>query len=173
MNKTIVITGAQQGIGKVIAEHFAYLGWNIVINDKDDCKKLERVKSAITKKYRAEVLNCFGDVSDEQFVKSMYSQVVSRFKTIDVVVNNAGIVEDMEIQQRSVDLFNKTINNNAGSVFAMSKVFGKHMFKNKSGRIINISSTNGDATLYPTSIDYDALGDELDRMLTAPSTSSV
>ena len=156
MKRTIVVTGAKQGIGKAIAEHFASLGYNIVINDKEDIKKLESVKAELIKKYNVEVISCFGDVSQENYVNLMYKEVVSKFKTVDAVVNNAGIVEDMDVDERSVELFNKTLTNNATSVFAMCKVFGRHMFNNKSGRIVNISSTNGDQTLYPTSIDYDA-----------------
>lgn len=154
--KTIVITGAQQGIGKTIAQHFAKLGWNIVINDKDNKTKLERVKNDLIKKYNVNVLSCFGDVSKEDFVNEMFDKVISKFKSVDAVVNNAGIVEDMEVEERTIETFNQTLTNNAGSVFAMSKVFGQFMFKNKKGRIVNISSTNGDQTLYPTSIDYDA-----------------
>ncbi len=156
MKKTIVITGAKQGIGKAIAEHFASLGYNVVINDKEDKKKLESVKMELIKKYNIEVLSCFGDVSQENYVNLMFNEVISKFKKVDAVVNNAGIVEDMDVKKRSVELFNKTLTNNATSVFAMSKVFGEHMFNNKAGRIVNISSTNGDQTLYPTSIDYDA-----------------
>lgn len=156
MKKTIVITGSKQGIGKAIAEHFASLGYNIVINDKEDIKKLENVKKELIKKYNVKVLSCFGDVSKEDYVNSMFNEVISKFKKVDVIVNNAGIVEDMDVNKRSVKLFNKTLTNNATSVFAMSKIFGKHMFDNKSGRIVNISSTNGDQTLYPMSIDYDA-----------------
>ena len=156
MKRTIVVTGAKQGIGKAIAEHFASLGYNLVINDKEDIKKLESVKAELIKKYNVEVISCFGDVSQENYVNLMYKEAVSKFKTVDVVVNNAGIVEDMDVDERSVELFNKTLTNNATSVFAMCKVFGRHMFNNKSGRIVNISSTNGDQTLYPTSIDYDA-----------------
>ncbi len=156
MSKTIVITGAQQGIGKAIAEHFAKLNWNIVINDKNSKAKLERVKQNLIAKYNVKVLSCFGDVSQEEYVNLMFNEIISTFKKVDALVNNAGIVEDMDVKDRSVMLFNKTIINNAGSVFAMSKIFGAHMFKNKSGKIVNISSTNGDQTIYPTSIDYDA-----------------
>lgn len=157
MKKTIIITGAQQGIGKAIAQHFAEIGgYNIVINDRDSKSNLEKVKKQIETKWKTEVVSCFGDVSHEDFVIEMLHTVLNKFKRVDIVVNNAGIVEDMDVVNRSVDKFNKTITNNAGSVFVMSKIFGKYMYDHKVGRIINISSTNGESTLYPTSIDYDA-----------------
>lgn len=156
MKKTIVITGAKQGIGKTIAEHFAKEGYNIVINDKEDRERLEMVRDELINRFKVDVLSCFGDVSKEDYVKEMFSEVIARFESVDAVVNNAGIVEDMDVDSRSVELFNKTLTNNATSVFAMSKIFGRHMYENKRGRIVNISSTNGDRTIYPTSIDYDA-----------------
>ncbi len=156
MNKVVIVTGAQQGIGKTIAENFAGLGYDVVVNDKDDKSKLEKLKDELIRKYKVDVMVCFGDVSSEQFAKQMFKQVTKHFKYINALVNNAAIVEDMEILNRNVQTFNKTLTNNAASVYIMSKLFGQYMFENKSGKIINISSTNGDKTLYPTSIDYDA-----------------
>lgn len=72
------------------------------------------------------------------------------------MINNAAIVEDMEIEDRTTELFNETITNNITSTYLMCKYIGKEMFNNKKGKIINISSTNGINTFFPTSIDYDA-----------------
>ena len=153
--KTIVITGAQQGIGLAIAEHFAAFGWNVVINDKDSMSKLEGAKAKL-QKYNCNVLSCFGNVANQAFVQKFATEVFKKFKKVDVLVNNAAIVQDMDLNDRSVDTFNETIVNNTASVFLMSKIFGREMYLNKSGRIINISSTNADRTIYPTSVDYDA-----------------
>ena len=154
--KTLVITGAQQGIGLGIAEHFAKLNWNVVINDKDNQEKLNKVAKHLEQKYRVQTLACFGDVSKESFVNEFCKTVYQKFKSVDVVVNNAAIVTDMIIGKRNELTFNETMVNNTTSVFLMSKIFGKKMKENKSGVIINISSTNADRTIYPTSIDYDA-----------------
>ena len=154
--KTIVITGAQQGIGLGIAEHFAKLNWNVVINDKNNREKLNNVAKYLEQKYKIEVLACFGDVSKESFVNDFCKAVYQKFKSVDVVVNNAAIVTDMDLIKRSEQIFNQTLINNTTSVFLMSKIFGKKMKDNKSGCVINISSTNADRTIFPTSIDYDA-----------------
>lgn len=164
MNKTIVITGAKQGIGKAMAEHFAKIGFNLIINDNEDRDVLDSFAKDLIKKYKIEVLSCFGDVSDEQYVNHMFNEILCKFKKIDILINNAAIVTDMEVKDRTAEIFNKTIVNNTASVFLMSKIFGQHMFKNKSGRIINISSTNGDKTIYPTSIDYDASKSAINSM---------
>ena len=62
----------------------------------------------------------------------------------------------MEVEDRSVELFNNTMRNNVTSTYLMSKYIGREMFQNKHGKIINISSTNGINAFFPTSIDYDA-----------------
>ena len=62
----------------------------------------------------------------------------------------------MEINDRTTALFNETIRNNITSTYLMSKYIGREMFQNKQGKIINIASTNGMNTFFPTSIDYDA-----------------
>lgn len=62
----------------------------------------------------------------------------------------------MEISDRTTALFNETIRNNITSTYLMSKYIGREMFQNKQGKIINIASTNGMNTFFPTSIDYDA-----------------
>ena len=96
------------------------------------------------------------DVSHEDEVLKLLAIVKSRFSQVDVLVNNAAIVEDMEVEDRSVELFNNTIRNNVSSTYLMSKYIGREMFQNKHGKIINISSTNGINAFFPTSIDYDA-----------------
>ena len=73
-----------------------------------------------------------------------------------MLVNNAAIVFDIEIEERSTDIFNETILNNITSTYLMSKIIGREMYNRKKGKIINISSTNGINAFFPTSIDYDA-----------------
>jgi 3-oxoacyl-[acyl-carrier protein] reductase len=160
MNKTVVITGAKQGIGCAIARKLAQNGFNIVLNTKlvtaNDKVDLEKVEKEIQSQYNVQTLCCFGDVSDEQQVKRIFNEVIKKFGKVFAVVNNAAIVEDMQLAKRNAKKFNETLINNTTSVFLMSKIFGKHMFESKEGRIVNVSSANATETFYPTSIDYDA-----------------
>ncbi len=74
-----------------------------------------------------------------------------------MLVNNAGIVYDMEIAERPLKIFEETMHNNVTGTYLMCKYFGKFMFlQDKTTRIINVSSTNGIDCNFPTSIDYDA-----------------
>lgn len=154
--KNVVITGARRGLGKTLAYLFASKGYNLVINDKEDLDKLNEIKKDIETKYNVIVIIYFGDISKEDKVLELLNLIKDKYKKLDVLINNAAIVEDMEIKERSTKLFNETIENNITSVYLMSKYLGELMYNNKKGKIINISSTNGINLFFPTSIDYDA-----------------
>jgi len=164
MNRVVVITGAKQGIGKAIAQQLAQAGFDIVVNDREEKSELERVAKEIESKFNVKTLACFGDVSDENYVNKMFDEVIKKFGRVFAIVNNAAIVEDMPLAERTTKKFNETIINNTASIFAMSKKFGQYMFNNKEGRIVNISSTNSTETFYPTSIDYDASKAAVDNL---------
>lgn len=154
--KVAIITGSRRGIGEAIAYKLAQNGYSIVINDREDKKQVDNVVRELQEKYNVSAIGIMADVSKENEVKKILEIVKDKFGRIDILINNAAIVEDMEIEDRSTELFNETITNNITSTYLMCKYIGKEMFNNKKGKIINISSTNGINTFFPTSIDYDA-----------------
>lgn len=107
-------------------------------------------------KYKVDTLVIKADVSNEEEVKNMIQEIIDKFGRIDVLVNNAGIAIDKEFEDRTVEDWKKTLEVNTIGTFLVSKYASKSMLENKSGKIINVSSTNGINTLFPTSIDYDA-----------------
>lgn len=107
-------------------------------------------------KYKVDTLVIKADVSNEEEVKNMIQEIIDKFGRIDVLVNNAGIAIDKEFADRTVEDWKKTLEVNTIGTFLVSKYASKSMLENKSGKIINVSSTNGINTLFPTSIDYDA-----------------
>lgn len=156
-NKVVIITGSRRGLGKATAYKFASKGYNIVLNDKEDYDLLLKVENEIKNKYQVEVLSLLLDISKEENVKKLLTEVINKFGRIDVLINNAAIVYDMELKERTSQIFNETITNNLTSTYLMSKYIGEYMYNhNETGKIVNISSTNGINSFFPTSIDYDA-----------------
>lgn len=155
-NKVVLITGSSRGIGKATAIEFAKRGYNVVINYKNSDKEALMLKKEIEKNYNVKALLVKADVSNENDVRNMVKVILSEFKHIDVLVNNAGIVMDKEFEDRSVEDWNKTLATNLIGPFIVSKYVGEIMLKQKQGKIINISSTNGINSFFPTSVDYDA-----------------
>ncbi len=156
MNRVVLITGASRGIGKETAIEFAKCGYDVVINYNKSDKSAEEVANIIKSNGGVQSLLIKADVSDEHQVREMVDKAIEKFGRIDVLVNNAGIVYDAEFDDRTVNQWQETLSVNLIGPFLVSKYVGKKMLEQKSGKIINVSSTNGINTFYPTSIDYDA-----------------
>ncbi len=157
MEKVVLITGSSKGIGKAIAVEFAKIGgYKVVINYLTDKENAEKLSSYLKEEYKMETLVIKADVSDEEQVKNMVQETINKFGRIDVLVNNAGIAIDKEFEDRTVEDWKRTLEVNTIGTFLVSKYASENMMKNKSGKIINISSTNGINTFFPSSIDYDA-----------------
>ena len=154
--KVAVITGARRGLGASIAYSLARRGYNVVVNDRVCEEDVLDVVNNIKNNYDVDALGVMADVSIEHEVKRFLRVVQEKYGRVDVVINNAAIAEDIELEKRTIDKFNETLTNNVTSVYLMSKYFGLYMYQNKKGKIINISSTNGTKVFSPESIDYDA-----------------
>lgn len=141
--KTAVVTGGSRGIGKAIATELASQGYNIVINYNSSEEKANALKDTLESKYKVDVLALKCDVSSFEDVKNMYKAVKKNFDSIDLLVNNAGITKDNLILRMKEEDFDQVININLKGTFNCSKIFGRHMLKQKSGKIVNISSIVG------------------------------
>lgn len=156
MNKNVLVTGGTRGIGEAISREFAKKGYDLIINYVNSNEKAQNLKQELEKEYNIKVLPIQTDISNEIAIKNMVDTAIKEFGKIDVLVNNAGIVIDREFEDRTVEDWKKTLDINLIAPFVLTKLVGKEMMKQKSGAIINISSTNGLNTYYPTSVDYDA-----------------
>jgi len=154
-NKIVLITGASRGIGKATALLFAKEGAKVIV---DYVLQKDEARSVVDeiKKIGSDAIAIECDVSKEDEVKKMFSQAVETFGRIDILVNNAGIVDDTPIFSRTTEQFLKTLEVNLVGNFLCSKYAAEQMLKNKSGKIINISSTNAINSFSPDAIDYDA-----------------
>ena len=157
MEKVVLITGSSKGIGKATAIEFAKIGgYKVVINYLTDRENAEKLSSYLKQEYKIETLVIKADVSNEEQVKNMIQEAINKFGRIDVLVNNAGIAIDKEFEDRTVEDWKRTLEVNTIGTFLVSKYASENMIKNKSGKIINVSSTNGINTFFPSRIDYDA-----------------
>lgn|SRR5574344_28134 len=155
MEKVALVTGASSGIGRSIAISLAKDGYNVVINYNTNYDGALLTKESI-KKYdvKSQIIKC--DISNETEVNKMVEEIIANFNHIDVLVNNAGLAIDTTFEDKTVSNFKKILDTNVIGTFLVSKYVGTYMLKNKSGKIINIASTNGIDTYYPESLDYDA-----------------
>ena len=166
MKKVAFITGGARGIGKAISERFAKEGYNLIINYKEGYNliinykendiRAKEIKKQLEEKFEIEVMIIKTDLSKEESINNMIDEIYKKYSKIDVLVNNACVVIDKEFTERSVDDWKETLSVNLIAPFILTKLIGKKMYKEKSGVIINISSTNGLNTYYPLSVDYDA-----------------
>ena len=136
------ITGANTGIGKVIALTLANEGYDILVNYVFNEEAAKETKTEI----EALGVSCellYGDISDFAVVEKMMEDAFSVFGRIDVLVNNAGITKDQLILRMTEDEFDDVIRVNLKGTFNCIKHAARKMLKQKEGRIINISSIIG------------------------------
>lgn len=154
--KVVLVTGSTRGIGRATLIEFAKNNYDVVINYVKSEEEAKELYEFIKDNYNVNVLSIKCDISVEGEVISMIDKIITNFGKIDVLVNNAGISMDNHFYNKNVDEFKKVIDVNLIGTFLVSKYVSKYMLENKSGRIINITSTNGIDTYYPNSMDYDA-----------------
>lgn len=157
MNKKVVlVTGSSSGLGMEIIKKFASNNYNCVINYYNHEKEANDLKKELESKYQIKCLTVKGDISKDEDVKHIYNEIINEFGHLDVLVNNAGIATDEPIDIKTKENFMRVLEVNLYGTFITSKIFGKLMYDNKNGVIINISSTNGIDSYYEFSVDYDA-----------------
>lgn len=133
-----LITGASRGIGAVIARRFARDGFAVAINYATNKVEADALAAELTRD-NASAIAVRADVSKADDVRHMFDIVEQKFGRIDVLVNNAGILQAMPLAQTSDELFEKTFAINTQGVFNTLREASSRM--NDGGRIINLSST--------------------------------
>lgn len=140
--KVAVVTGAGRGIGRAIAVKLAGQGAAVIVNyNGSESKALEVVKEIEEKGGSAEAVQC--DVTEYESAGVFLNGVIKKYGKLDILVNNAGIARDNLLMKMSEEDFDAVINTNLKGVFNCMKHVARQMIKQKSGRIINISSVAG------------------------------
>ena len=140
--KVAAVTGGQRGIGKAICEKLAENGADIAIIDMcDESAAQETVALIEAKGVKARAYRC--DVTDGASVKETFKAILADFGTVDILVNNAGITRDKLMLGMKESDFDSVINVNLKGVFNTIKQVYPLFAKQKSGKIINMSSVSG------------------------------
>jgi 3-oxoacyl-[acyl-carrier protein] reductase len=140
-NKVAIITGASRGIGKVIAEETAKAGAKTVCVSRS-LSDVEKVAKYINEQgFTAIAMAC--DITNGEQYQELVKSVNEKFGSIDILVNNAGVTKDGLIMRMSEDDWDVVIDTNLKGAFNGTKAVTRHMMKQRSGRIINISSVVG------------------------------
>ena len=138
--KVAIVTGGGRGIGRAIALAFAREGAIVVVNDIDQAA--DDTAKEITS-MGSQALAVKANVSNSEEVNKMIETVAGKFGRIDILVNNAGISMARPSEDLTEEEYDRVLDVNLKGVFLCSQAVGRVMIKQKSGRIINISSTNG------------------------------
>ena len=151
-HKNIVLTGASGTLGSQYSHFLSAAGSNMILVDLYD-KKNKMLEKQIVKKYHTKCKSYLADISNKEEIKNVSSKIISEFRTIDGLINNAGFTSTFAKKQTKsyvtsfeefpLELWNKTLAVNLTGVFLCSQEFGKVMAKRKKGVIINIASHYG------------------------------
>ena len=142
--KLIFITGATCGIGEGCARKFAAMGSNLILNGRNT-EKLEALKEELTAQ-GVEVLTLPFDVRDRETMRQAVDSLEGKWRNIDVLINNAGLVIGMDKEyEGSLNEWDIVIDTNIKALLAMTRMIVPGMVERGSGHIINIGSIAGDA----------------------------
>jgi acetoacetyl-CoA reductase/3-oxoacyl-[acyl-carrier protein] reductase len=140
--KTALVTGASRGIGRAIAVELAREGANVAVNYASSEAKAQEVKAEIEKLGR-ECLLVKANQADAKEARGMVDKVASHFGHLDILVNNAGITRDALLPRMSDEQWVEVIQTNLNGCFFCTSAVIPHMSRQSYGRIVNISSMNG------------------------------
>ena len=139
--KVAIITGGAQGIGSAVAERFAAEGARVVITSRDGTKAEEAAEALKQKGGDARGLSAA--IDDRDSVKDLVDGVIEAYGAIDVLVNNAATVRDTLLMRMKQADWDEVVQVNLGGVFICTQAVIRQMMRQRSGRIINLTSIVG------------------------------
>lgn len=143
-NKTAIITGSSQGIGRGIAERFAQEGANIVVNYIGNMEMANEVVQN-AQSVGAKAIAVQGDVSKFEDINKLFDAAIEAFGQVDILVNNAGVERHAPFWEVTEKDYDFVMNVNTKGTFFASQIMAKHLIENKRrGKIVNISSVHED-----------------------------
>ncbi|MEV6773250.1 3-oxoacyl-ACP reductase FabG [Nocardia sp. NPDC051030] len=140
MSKVAFVTGAARGIGAATAARLAADGFTVAIADLDEAACKTAVDTIVAAGGKAIAVGC--NVSDEASVDAAFERVAAELGSIDVLVNNAGVLRDNLLFKMSVEDWDTVMSVHLRGAFLCSRAAQRYMVKQKSGKIVNTSSVS-------------------------------
>lgn len=142
MKKQIaIITGAASGIGQATAIELVNRGAKVVLVDLQSCEAtINEIKVLANE---GEYLELLGDIREQAFVQSVIDQTIEKYKTIHILVNNAGTCGRVSLDELSEALWDRDLDTNAKAAYLFIQATVPQMLKQEYGRIVNVSSLSG------------------------------
>lgn len=141
-DKIAIVTGASRGIGRELALALAAEGASVIVNYNGSAAKAEEVVSQIESAGgKAEAVQC--NISDYGKTAEFMKYVVDKYGRVDILVNNAGVTKDNLLMKMSEEEYDTVLDTNLKGAFNCIKHLSRQFLKQKSGRIINMSSVCG------------------------------
>ena len=140
--KVALVTGASRGIGRAVALKLSDAGAKVAINFAGNVEKAEEVKAEIETR-GGEAMLVQGKVDNFEVANDIVKKIVENWGTVDILVNNAGITRDNLLLKMSESDFDEVIATNLKGVFNCTKAVTKIMMKQRSGKIVNMTSVVG------------------------------
>jgi len=142
-NKNCLITGATGGLGSNLAKILLENNCNIFLTSKSKLK-LQKLQNKLekTNKNNCKIIYEYGDLTKISDVKKIIKSIRKKFKTIDIVINNAGLFLSKPISKSKIEEFQNIFDVNVRAPFLFSKEFSQDMKKKKWGRIVNVGSSS-------------------------------
>jgi len=163
MQKTVLISGATSGIGLACAELFAKNNYNVILTGRRG-ERLSKLEEEFKSRYSVEVSSLTFDIRDKDAVIKAVKSLKDNNKTIDVLINNAGLASGLNtVQDGDYDDWNKMIDTNVKGLLYISREILPMMIEQGSGHIINIGSIAG-KEVYPNGNVYCATKHAVDAI---------
>jgi 3-oxoacyl-[acyl-carrier protein] reductase len=141
--KNALVTGGSRGIGHAIVKKYAENGANVAFTYLNSAEKAKAIVDELTAAYGVKVIAYQSDAASYEASEQLVTEAIKELGRIDILVNNAGITRDNLILRMSEGQFDEVIKSNLKSIFNLTKHVSKHMLRQKSGSIINLSSIVG------------------------------
>lgn len=137
-NKVAIVTGAGRGLGRAMASALAEAGVKVVVASRTQSE----LDSFVTEveEYGGEALAHACDITSEDSVTALVDATVEHFGTVDILVNNSGVVSTTSLIEQTTDDWDRVIDTNLRGVFLTTREVGRRMLQQGSGKVINISS---------------------------------